>query len=92
MGNSVGIWTTLCPAIFFNVEDHRSAIDVVGTELPDLNAARDEAVLKSGEILRGGSVPSVWDGKPWRMWVTDQPGGTGKTLFTLQFSATDADH
>jgi hypothetical protein len=45
------------PRYFFNVEDHRTAIDVVGTELPDLNAARDEAVVMSGEILRGGGVP-----------------------------------
>ena len=78
------------PRYFFNVEDHQTIIDHEGTELPDLGSARDEAVVMSGEILRGDGAPSVWDGKPWRMWVTDQPGGTGKTLFTLQFSATDA--
>jgi integrase len=35
--------------------------------------------------------PYLWRGQPWRLWVTDQPGGAGKTLFTLRFSATDGD-
>jgi hypothetical protein len=78
------------PRYFFHLEDHQTIIDHEGTELPDLGAARDEAVVMSAEILRGGRVPLLWNGMPWRLWVTDQPGWTGKTLFAIQFSATDA--
>ena len=32
------------PRYYFHIEDHRTYIDRVGVELPDLEAARDEAV------------------------------------------------
>ena len=71
------------PCYYFNIEDGHRTIDNEGSELPDLQAARDEALITSGETLRDGCGPHLWDGKPWRMWVTDQPGGAGNTLFTL---------
>ena len=43
------------------------------------------------QTLRDGGGPHLWSGKQWRMWVTDQPGGVGKTFFTLRFSATEGD-
>jgi hypothetical protein len=75
---------------FFHVEDDTTTLDEMGTECPDLAAARDEAVRTSGEILRDGAASHLWSGKPWRMWVTQADGG-GKTLFTLTFHATHGD-
>ena len=79
------------PRYFFNVDDGRTSVDTVGSEHPDLQAAREEALVTSADLLRDGGGPDLWSGKPWRMWVTDQPGGAGKTLFTLRFSATQGD-
>jgi hypothetical protein len=76
------------PRYFFNVEDDRTIIDQEGTDLPNLRAAREEAVSTSAELLRERAGGSLWNGKPWRMWVTDQAGGAGETLLRLQFSAT----
>jgi hypothetical protein len=78
------------PRYFFHVvdNDHR-IIDDEGTELPDLHAARKEAVCASAEMLRDGGAATLWSGKPWNLWVTDHAGGAGKRLFTLQFSATN---
>jgi hypothetical protein len=44
------------PRYYFHVEDHHTDIDEVGTELPDLEAARSEAVRAAGEILRDGAA------------------------------------
>jgi hypothetical protein len=62
-----------------------------GSEHPDLQAARQEALVTSSETLRDGGGPYLWRGQPWRLWATDQPGGVGKTFFTLRFSATEGD-
>ena len=78
------------PLFYFHVEDDRTVLDQEGTELPDLEAARREAITTAGEMLRNGSAIVVWGGKPWRMWVTDAPGGGGKPLFTLRFSAPES--
>jgi hypothetical protein len=58
-------------------------------ELPDLEAARDEAVSAAGQILRNGAAKSLWAGKPWRMRVTQTPFANEKPLFVLRFSAED---
>ena len=79
------------PRYFFNIEDGRTTIDNVGSEHPDLQAARGEALVTGTETLCDGGGPYLWSGQPWRLWVTDQPGGAGKTLFTLRFSATEGD-
>jgi hypothetical protein len=55
--------------------------------LRDLAAAQDEAVRASGNLLKGGPNGTLWNGKPWRLWVTDSPNGEGKTFFTLRFAA-----
>ena len=65
---------------YFHVDDDRTILDQEGTELPDMEAARREAITASGEMLRDGSGAVIWDGKPWRMWVTDEPRGKGKPL------------
>ena len=76
------------PRYFFNIDDGHTTIDNEGSEHPDLQSARQEALVTSSETLRDGGGPYLWSGKQWRMWVTDQPGGVGKTFFTLRFSAT----
>jgi hypothetical protein len=77
------------PRYYFHVEDDHTEIDEVGTELPDLEAARSEAVRAAGEILRDGAAKSLWTGKPWRMWVTRSPSPSENELFSLWFSATE---
>jgi hypothetical protein len=79
------------PRYFFNIDDGHTTIDNEGSEHPDLQSARQEALLTSSETLRDGGGPHLWSGKPWRLWVTDQPGGVGQTFFTLRFSATEGD-
>jgi hypothetical protein len=76
---------------YFNIRDGGTVLDDQGTELVGVAEARDEALRCSGEMLRDGAGPAMWDGQPWTMWVTDQPNGGGKTLFTLKFSATEGD-
>jgi hypothetical protein len=75
------------PLYYFNVEDGQRLLDDTGLELPDIAAARDEVVRTSGNLLKAGPSSPVWNGIPWRLWVTDQPNGEGKTFFTLRFSA-----
>jgi hypothetical protein len=78
------------PRYYFHVEDHHTTLDETGVDLPSLEEARREALQAAGDMLRNGAGTSVWDGKPFRMWVTDQPQGRGKTFFTLRFSAAEA--
>jgi hypothetical protein len=63
------------PRYFFNVEDDRTIIDQEGTDLPNLRAAREEAVSTSAELLRerAGGFPlerktlgDVGYGPSWR--------------------------
>jgi hypothetical protein len=61
------------------------------SELADREAARREAITAAADMLRDGSGKVIWGGKPWRMWVTQEPNGTGKPLFTLRFSRPRAD-
>jgi hypothetical protein len=77
------------PRYYFNLKDGRLSLDEEGIEFPDIHAARKEAVRYSGEVLRDGAGESLWAGEPWRLWVTDAPGGKGNTFFTLSFSAVE---
>jgi hypothetical protein len=69
------------PRYFFNIEDGHTTIDNEGSEHPDLQAARQEALVTSSETLRDGGGPYLWSGKQWRMWVTDQPRWGGQNVF-----------
>jgi len=42
------------PRYYFNLKDGRESLDDVGSEFPDIHAARREAVRYSGEVLRDG--------------------------------------
>ena len=71
---------------YFHVADGQITLDDVGTELPDLEAARVEAFRTTHELMLTAG-PSFWAGEPHRVWVTDQPNGAGKTLFAIKVSA-----
>ena len=43
------------PRFYFHVEDDRTTHDQEGTVLPDIEAARREAITVAGEMLRNGS-------------------------------------
>ena len=81
--------SAVMPRYYFHIEDDRIEIDHIGVELPDLNAAREEAVSAAGQILRNGAAKVLWGGKPWRMWVTRSPFANEKPLFVLRFSAEE---
>jgi Domain of unknown function (DUF6894) len=76
------------PRYYFHLKDGQVLHDDHGLELPDIAAAKNEALRASGDLIRGGprATADLWNGTPWRMWVTDKPNG-GKTIFTLRFSA-----
>lgn len=74
------------PIFHFNVHDGISIPDQDGHELPDLDAARREAIDLSGQLIREMGA-AFWTGEEWRMDVTDH---NGMILFSLAFFATVA--
>jgi hypothetical protein len=76
------------PRYYFNIKDGRTTLDEDGTDATDIVAARCVALETAGRML-SESNGHFWNGGPWCMWVTDQPNGSGNTLFTLEFSAKD---
>jgi hypothetical protein len=72
---------------YFHIRDGETFLDDAGLHLPNIDAAKAEALRASSEMLRVVHA-EFWQGTPWRLWVTDGPSGTGKTLFTLEFSAS----
>jgi hypothetical protein len=73
------------PRFFFHVHDGQDFVDLQGTELPDLDAARREAVRFSSALLSEQSE-QFWASGEWIMRVTD---ASDLTLFQLTFFATD---
>ena len=72
------------PRFYFHVRDGADIRDEVGTELPNIDAARNQAIASSSEM--------IWDlgrkfrlAEVWQMSVTDE---TGRKLFELSFTAT----
>ncbi|MBV8747992.1 MAG: hypothetical protein JO134_23430 [Xanthobacteraceae bacterium] len=72
---------------YFNTENDHSEIDPDGTELADADLARQEALMMLAEMIRDGKGSSLWKGKPYRVWVSDGPGGSGHVLFSVRVSA-----
>ena len=70
---------------FFNVYDGFQLIDDTGTELPDLQSVREEAVKTAGALLREGGHVDLWSGEEWKMVVVDEKG---LEVLTLRFSAS----
>lgn len=74
------------PRYHFNIHDGAELPDDVGTELPDLAAARIFAVRLAGECLRDHAA-EFWNGEEWKMDVADDQG---LIQFTLMFVGMDA--
>jgi hypothetical protein len=72
---------------FFHVSYGGMAWDGEGIELQNIEEARSAAVRLSGALLSDIDDDNMWRGIPWRLWVTDGPNGTGKTLLALSFAA-----
>jgi hypothetical protein len=81
------------PRYFFHTEEKYISIDEEGTELPDLNAVRAEAIRTAGEMLRDAGLRSCTDdprnGEPWRLWITDGSRGAGKTRLSIHVLMQD---
>lgn len=73
------------PRFFFNVVDGYDQRDLDGTELPDLDTARAEAIRLSGEILKEMGI-EFWHHTDWNLIVE---GEGREALFTLRFSAEE---
>lgn len=74
------------PRYFFHTADGHADVDLTGTDLRDDHAARMEAIRYGGEVLR--DEPDVlWNGRDFRVEVTDD---AGKLMFTIVMLAVDA--
>jgi hypothetical protein len=77
------------PRYYFNFRNGSVTLDPDGAEFADVAAVKDEAVRCGADLLKCFRADKVWAGEPWVLWVSDQPNGGGKTLFTLELSATE---
>ena len=77
------------PAFFFHSDGGlEEDLDDQGTELSGVSEAREQAVTMVAQMLHNGEGVSTWNGTPPKLWVTDGPNGSGKTVFTLTVTAS----
>ena len=69
---------------FFHVMNGEALIDEVGSNHPDLDAMRHEAIVSAGQMLSTGD--QEWAGEAWQMIVADE---AGTIVFGVKFSPTD---
>jgi hypothetical protein len=74
------------PRFHFNIRNGSFGPDESGTDLPDLQSARVQAIAFTGELLKDHSR-AFWESADWQMTVTDD---RGLVLFTVHVLATDA--
>ena len=74
------------PRYFFNVHDGKEISDDEGLELPDLKAARIEAIGLAGRIL-ADDAHRIGLGEDWSMDVEDE---RGVIVFQLALLAVEA--
>ena len=74
------------PRYFFHVRDGHDMPDDIGTELPNAQEARVQAVDLAGRLITE-QARTFADGTQWHLEVTDE---RGMILFRLDFMATDA--
>ena len=67
------------PLFYFDVTDGDFIPDLIGTELPDMDAARTHAISLCGELLNAKTT-KFWKGEEWLIEVRDD---CGLGLFTL---------
>lgn len=53
-----------------------------------ISEVRDQAIKLIAGILHNGEGTAIWAGTPLKLWVTDEPDGAGRTLFTLTVSVS----
>ena len=75
------------PLYYFHISNGETILDDHGTDLPDLAAARMEALRASRELAFTGH-PHFWVGERWRIWVTDKPNAAGPSLLAVEVSGT----
>ena len=74
---------------FFHTADGSRDRDETGTDLPSLHAARAHDITYAGECLT--HEPSVlWEGRDFRVEVTDESGTLVFTIITLAIDAPAA--
>jgi hypothetical protein len=73
------------PRFFFHVRDGQTYVDLQGTVLADIDAAKREAVRFAGHLL-SDQPDTFWEGTEWVLRVTDEKD---LTLFSLTFFASD---
>ena len=74
------------PVYYFNVKDSVDYTDEKGVELPDLAAAKEEAVNHFGEVLQARG--EAFTGRSeWQVTVTDD---RRLVLLTFTFSMTES--
>lgn len=76
------------PKFYFNIKDGEELPDEFGTELPDMAAARKEAVHVAAQFIRDRADDALWSGTPWQLDVTDRPSWAGRKLLILTFIAS----
>jgi hypothetical protein len=76
----------MVPVYHFHVFDGQSYPDEKGTELPDLENAGLEAIERTRSLLKARNG-EVWDGRAWKMIVTD---ADQHSLFVLNFLVSSA--
>lgn len=74
------------PLRYFHPKNGVTTLDHAGVEVPDINAARVEAVRTVATILHEDPMDSLWNGHPLKLWVTEGPGDTGETLLSLRIT------
>lgn len=78
------------PRFFFHTADGSRDRDTTGTELPDATAARVAAIRYAGDLL--SDQPDVlWDGRDFRVEVTDEKSDLLFTIITLAVDAPAAE-
>jgi hypothetical protein len=73
---------------YFHISDGQTTLDGLGTELSDVASVRAEAVRTCRELLNLGHGEQLWDGEPWKVWVTDQPNGAGRNIGNIEITAS----
>ena len=74
------------PRYYFHLRDGSEHLDREGAFLPNTEAARTQAAVYLGEILRNG-CDSIWNGEDWRLNVVDE---SGLVLFVIHIVAVEA--
>lgn len=79
------------PHYCFHVMDGQELTDDTGAELPNLDAAKAEALRLTGAVLSEDAAGNIWRGSPWRIIVSDNPSPEdGRSLLTLIISAKES--